>query len=168
MTWQPMRRLPKSAHPLTDGSLVGRYPEGTYPDEVWTNDLYEVSVIREFGPSAPGGWVTDYLTIKRMPDKSAIHDWRHFQMIKNDICGFEREGFELYPAESRLVDEANQYHLFVAPAGMTLPVGMFGPRNVNDDLPDARPAPGQGRQREFEPGTRVPKSKRREARKRGS
>ena len=30
---------------------------------------------------------------------------------------------ELYPAESRLMDEANQYHMFVFPPGDPLPIG---------------------------------------------
>jgi hypothetical protein len=35
------------------------------------------------------------------------------QKIKNLIVGPENEGVELFPAESRLVDTANQYHLWV-------------------------------------------------------
>jgi len=50
-------------------------------------------------------------------------DWRHFQQIKNEICGPEREGFEVYPAESRLVDTSNKWHLWVLLLGTTLPVG---------------------------------------------
>jgi len=30
------------------------------------------------------------------------------------IVGEEHEAFEVYPAESRLVDTANQYHLWVS------------------------------------------------------
>lgn len=68
----------------------------------------------------------------RHNDRKAIRDWRHFQRIKNELCGPEREGIELYPAESRLVDEANQYHLWVLPEGMRVPVG-FGERMVGVD-----------------------------------
>ena len=40
------------------------------------------------------------------------------------IVGEEHEGFEVYPAESRLVDTANQYHLWVfVDATVRLPVG---------------------------------------------
>mgnify|MGYP001579045100 FL=1 len=59
----------------------------------------------------------------RNKNRTAIRDWRHFQRIKNEICGAEREAIELYPAESRLIDEANQYHLWVFPEGFALPVG---------------------------------------------
>lgn len=53
-----------------------------------------------------------WLSIKRI-DKGPLHDWRHLQEIKNMIVGPEHEGVELYPAESRLTDTANQYHLWV-------------------------------------------------------
>lgn len=45
-------------------------------------------------------------------DRAPIRDWRVGQRIKNELCGAEWEAVELYPAESRLVDEANEYHLF--------------------------------------------------------
>lgn len=52
------------------------------------------------------------LTIQNM-DKSAKHDWRDFQEIKNAIVGPEYEAAELYPAESRKHDIGNAFHLFV-------------------------------------------------------
>lgn len=52
-----------------------------------------------------------HLSIKRI-DKQPIHDWRVLQQIKNALMGEEFEAMELYPAESRLVDSANQYHLW--------------------------------------------------------
>lgn len=65
-----------------------------------------------------------HLSIKRN-DKEAIHDWRHFQRIKNMIVDPEAEAVELYPAESRLVDNANQYHLFCTRPGEQIPLGFF-------------------------------------------
>jgi len=95
----------------------------TTPDVLFINDLYVVSVFKNephgFGPDVPV-W---HLSIRRQ-DREAIHDWRHFQEIKNQICGNEREGLELYPAESRLLDAANQYHLYVIMQdGAQVPVG---------------------------------------------
>lgn len=52
-----------------------------------------------------------HLSIKRV-DREAIHDWRVLQAIKNALVGEECEAIELYPAESRLIDTANQYHLW--------------------------------------------------------
>ncbi len=73
-------------------------------EEVWMNDLYQVSVMR-------GENKTVHLSIKRI-DKEPIHDWRDLQEIKNQLMGKECEALELYPAESRRVDTANQYHLW--------------------------------------------------------
>jgi hypothetical protein len=70
-----------------------------------------------------------WLSIKRR-DKAPVHDWRDLQVIKNLIVGPEHEGFEIYPAESRLVDTANQYHVFVfLDPKVRLPVG-FRTREV--------------------------------------
>jgi len=72
-----------------------------------------------------------YLSIKRN-DKEPIHDWRELQEIKNQICGEESEAIEIYPAESRLMDTANHYHLWVFPKGIRVPVG-FNVRSVIDE-----------------------------------
>lgn len=76
-------------------------------DEIWVNDLYQVNVDR-----SDKHWV--HLSIKRL-DKEQIDysKWQHFQWIKNQLVGEEYEGLELYPAESRLVNTANQYHVWV-------------------------------------------------------
>lgn len=74
------------------------------------NSRYAVLVRRvEFGGEWPAML---HLSIRRH-DRQAIHDWRDLQRIKNEIVGPEHEGVELYPAEGRLMDAANQYHLFV-------------------------------------------------------
>lgn len=56
-------------------------------------------------------------------DRAPVHSWPDFQLIKNQLCGEEREAMELYPAQSRVVDSENQYHLWVMPAGKTIPIG---------------------------------------------
>ena len=79
--------------------------------EAWRNDQYLVITDKE----APNGFpdtIVWHLSIKRH-DKQPVHDWRDMQAIKNLLCGAEAEAIELYPAESRLIDQANQYHLFV-------------------------------------------------------
>ena len=91
------------------------------------NNIYQVSCIpieRE-----EGVWV--WLSIKRR-DKKAVHDWRHLQRIKSELMGDEREAVEIYPPESDLVDEANQYHLWVLPEGLRNPVGFREGRRVSD------------------------------------
>lgn len=91
---------------------------------MWVNNRYVV--IRK---EMDNGYT--WLSIRHV-DRKPIRDWRHFQRIKNELCGKEREGFELYPADSRLVDEANQYHLWVLPEGEQIPIG-WNVRYVGDD-----------------------------------
>lgn len=83
----------------------------TRNSEVWLNDKYQVT-LRRFPSTKEGGPEMVHLSIKRI-DKEVCKDWRDFQAIKNQLVGAECEGMELYPAESRVVDTANQYHLWV-------------------------------------------------------
>lgn len=53
-----------------------------------------------------------HLSIRRL-DRKPIRDWRDLQQIKNLLVGAQHEGIEVFPAEERLVDTSNQYHLFV-------------------------------------------------------
>jgi hypothetical protein len=85
--------------------------------EVWVNNTYTVFVNRHLpceqikdGKGNP--LLYTWLSIKRN-DRMAKPDWRDFQWIKNQLVGEECEGVELYPAESRLADGANQYHIYV-------------------------------------------------------
>ncbi len=55
-----------------------------------------------------------HLVIRRR-DGAPCGSWRHFQQIKNELVGTECEAVELFPAESRLVDAGNDYHLWVYP-----------------------------------------------------
>lgn len=63
-----------------------------------------------------------WLSIRRN-DRKATQDWRHLQAIKNELTSPEREAVQLYPAESRLLDESNQIHLWVYPEDQALPFG---------------------------------------------
>jgi hypothetical protein len=120
---------------------VGEYPATQKPDfmsqEQWeealrwrrettcfVNEIYQVN-IQDVKDDSGGVW--KWLSIKRR-DKKPIHDWRAMQRIKNELVGEEYEAIEIYPRESELVDEANQYHLWVMPKGQISPVGMRGGR----------------------------------------
>ena len=63
-------------------------------------------------------------------DRTAEHDWRDYQRIKNEIIGEEEEAVELYPAESRLADTSNEFHLWCF-VGVRLSIG-FAERLVSD------------------------------------
>jgi hypothetical protein len=71
---------------------------------IFRNDVYTVKV----HPQPP----FIHLAIHRNDGKAGSH-WRDFQEIKNQIVGCEHEALEIYPAESRKVDTAHEYHLWV-------------------------------------------------------
>jgi len=93
--------------------------------EVWINETYQVEVRRN-----PTGWTQ--LNIRRRDGNVIFRDWREFQDIKNQLVGPEVEAIELYPAESRLVDTSNKYHLWCLPPGQRIPVG-WEHKDVKDD-----------------------------------
>lgn len=101
-----------------------------HSQEIWLNDCYQVNLRRFDTPAGPMA----HLSIKRL-DKEPIHDWRDLQQIKNELIGPECEAVELYPAESRLVDSANQFHLWVLlDSSIRFPFG-FSERMTSEDLP---------------------------------
>jgi hypothetical protein len=95
------------------------------PAHIYRNNLYEVAVWEEARTTEAWPGML-WLSIKRM-DQEPIMDWRHVQRIKNEIVGRENEAIQLFPAESRLVDASNQYHLFVLKSNkLRIPVGFEG------------------------------------------
>jgi hypothetical protein len=117
VTWQPLvQSVPhRNGVPIDIG------------DEVqWMNDLYVVHARTTYDEA--GEPVTIHLSIRNQ-DRSTRHDWRDFQRIKNQLAGPEWEAVEIYPAESRLIDMANQYHLFCLPA---IPLGWMGQRLIGN------------------------------------
>jgi hypothetical protein len=92
---------------MTQGEAVAFLKTEFSDAEFWVNPLYQVQVKR----SPELVWIN----IRRRDGKAIVRDWRHFQRIKNEVVGPECEAVELYPAESRLVDESNKYHLFCIP-----------------------------------------------------
>jgi len=102
--------------------------------EIWVNDIYQVNILRgedcdQYVHNESLKGKCDYISIKTH-NKEAIRDWRHFQQIKNELCGEDREAIEIFPNEDRLVDTANQYHLWVLPKGEYMCFG-FRERKVD-------------------------------------
>lgn len=110
------------AHTGAPEEAVREQFERVQRDEIWVNSRYQVNIDRNVDPG--DGWPKMiHLSIKRL-DKEPIHDWRDLQRIKNELVGAEHEAVELYPAESRVVDSANQYHLWaIAEKGVKFPFG---------------------------------------------
>jgi hypothetical protein len=101
--WTPWTELPVPA----DVYVGDQEP----PAKSYANSRYHVALWHDGDRDHPmGEWV--HLSIKDH-GRSARHDWRDFQRIKNELVGPEYEAIEIYPAESRLVDTCNQYHLYV-------------------------------------------------------
>ncbi len=97
--------------------------QNTTAFEIYHNDTYRVE-LRRRPPFV-------HLAIHRL-DAQACSNWRHFQQIKNELVGPENEAIEIFPAESRLVDNSNQYHLWVfADPSFRIPAG-FNQRFVTE------------------------------------
>ena len=88
---------------------------------VWVSPLYVVLV---YTRETAWGEVT-HLAIRRCDEKPEI-PWRDMQRIKSELVGPERLGFEVFPPESAVMDQANMYHLWVLPEGFVVPFGLAG------------------------------------------
>lgn len=89
--------------PMTDAEWA-KQADTLNAAKYFRNDTYQVAINQN------GAFL--HLSIKRI-DRMPIKEWRDLQTIKNELVGPEWEAVELYPAESRLVDSANQYHLWI-------------------------------------------------------
>lgn len=129
-------------------------PDGT-PDpdvvsgkeEFYANGHYLVFLRRMKSdvPDQPDG---AHLSLRTV-ENDTRHDWRDFQRIKNELVGPHWEAVELYPDVDRLVDTANQYHLWCFP--FRLPFG-FNSKLV---MPHGVVERTGGKQRPFTEGDRL-------------
>ncbi len=88
-----------------------RMAETALKERVFVNGTYVVEVSPPH-PTRLVGWPPMvHLSIMRV-DKEPIVSWQDKQTIKNLFVGPEYEAMEIFPAESRLVDCANQYHVW--------------------------------------------------------
>ena len=146
--WTPLVEQPHSEfkphHPEIIGTVMQMYGisearavewlmEDHLRSRYYVNNLYQVQV----QPSGHAGQMM-HINIRRR-DGGMFKDWRHFQQIKNEIAGPEREAVEIYPAESRKVDTSNKWHLWVLPEGTKLELG-WPQRDVQYD--ENRTVPG--------------------------
>lgn len=143
--WQPMMKAypappnPAAVAAARDNPVMAG--ELAKPREMASNHLYTATVYRnEDG-------VINCLSVKRN-NKRAVSDWRHLQQIKNELAGRDVEAIQLFPAQDRVVDTANQVWLFCFPPGVRLPVGF--PEGAIGG-PDEAVTVGAS-QRAFEPG----------------
>lgn len=85
--------------------------ERIHRSEFWQSEFYDVYIDKKADHRLEGAviWCLSIST----RNQEAVHDWRDLQAIKNVLIGKDFEAIELYPSENRLVDTANQYHLYV-------------------------------------------------------
>ena len=122
----PMTR--KSAKKLINERNSGLF----YANDVYSVQLYRGKVADQYlHPEVADDWAgkVEYISIRRN-DREPCDSWRDFQEIKNQLCGPDREAVQIYPAEWRLVDTANQYHLWVLPLESPFPMGFWTGRAV--------------------------------------
>lgn len=103
---EPIVRATMAEYGITREEAIAKLNAYDEQTEIWINDLYQVQV----RPVDNHGLL--HLNIRRRDGAHDIRDWRHFQRIKNEILGPEAEAVELYPAESRLNDTSNKFHLW--------------------------------------------------------
>ena len=145
--WQPLVKDPdwyrgqrladtiemvRAQHPdVTDAQVAT-----LMPDETWGNERYTANV--HYLDGKRDGFV-----------EIAVHNhnrtppvpWRHLQQIKNEVVGPDREAVQLFPAEDRLLDTANEYWIYVYPTGQApmrkrgVKVGMDRGRTVHYEMP---------------------------------
>ena len=81
----------------------------------WANDLYAIlcrPVHTEIG---------DVIHCSIRTASNLEPPWRDKQRIKNELFGEDRVAVEVMPAASKLVDEADMYHMWVLPEGYQMP-----------------------------------------------
>lgn len=144
--------------PLIAGTPFSRAPDPDMKDrlekrvmdetQVFRNNLYTVHRRERqmFNQDGSKAGILIHLSIHDHA-RSTRRDWRHFQRIKNELIGTEEEAVEIYPAESRLVDISNEWHLWCW-KGFRFPFG-FDERWVSEGGYDVG-----GRQRKWDESDR--------------
>ena len=153
--WTPFEKAYLPALPEAMQAQTRMQASLDVPWGCWRNNRYQVTLYRMHpgtdkfrmalvlrGPEDIGVTVTKdgelvpvpcaQLSIKRI-DRRVVTQWRDLQRIKDEIAGTDCEAVQLFPSSSRLVDQANQYHLWVMPPKLAFPVGMFGGKLLDTD-----------------------------------
>lgn len=109
----------------TDEQLAkyGRGPGSgsNFRPDSYLNNRYSVQISDE----ATDWGLVVHLWVQRH-DREMPRSWSDLQRIKNELVGPERVAIEVFPAVSKLVDDANIAHLWVLPAEFQLPFSLKG------------------------------------------
>lgn len=135
--WQPLQEVSRDAlHLVGDFQAMARRlgiseeeararAAASYASVRWfVSQVYEVTMKQ----AEIDGWV--HLEIRRR-DGGVVGSWSDKQRIKNELIGTECEGLELFPAESRMLNIAAVYHLWVnADPSFRLTLGFHAGRQL--------------------------------------
>lgn len=101
--------LPKLGPWEDRSNIIDLGPEGLL--QAWVSRLYAV---QRYSVTGRPGW--DHLHVQRH-DGWPVRSWTHMQAIKAELLhhGDRRLAVEVYPANHRIVDLADAYHLWVLP-----------------------------------------------------
>lgn len=117
LDWRTYTAPPFELNETTARALATRIGQ----EDVFVSSSFQVNV-RAWKPSSALPLMF-HASIKRR-DRDVMLDRSAFQSIKNALFGERFEAMELYPSSDRVLDQANQYHLWVAPEpGPWLDVG---------------------------------------------
>lgn len=120
--------------PRTSKTLIGwgQWKEGPLPRDArpelrslrdvvrtWIGGKYSVQVKLV---ACDWGLVEHFMV--RRHDGAPVSSWADKQRIKDELAGPERVAVEVFPPRSRLVDDANMYHLWILPEGFVMPFGL--------------------------------------------
>ncbi|MAH48264.1 hypothetical protein CMI37_20740 [Candidatus Pacearchaeota archaeon] len=98
-------------------AMNGSYNGALFPDRIWKNNIFIVQVFEK-----QSEWGLVQHAMIRRNDEAPVHNWSVIQRIKNEIFGEERTALEVYPKQSRLIDDANLYWIWVLPMGYDCPI----------------------------------------------
>ena len=162
--WEPLVKTstPKRAiawkHLVEEFGVAKQYAKNLlrYMDSMtyWQNSTYFVSTKKRNGHGSydfaketyNGVWTGESMWISfHRHDREPVIDWRDMQNSKNDVAGPEWEAIQIFPSESRLMDTANEYHMFAFNG--ELPIGFFIGRAIQE--PETVKSMG-GKQRKYE------------------
>lgn len=91
---------------------------------IMQNNLYTVQIFSHSAKIYEDAFANIGHLLVRRNDEGPIRSWSDMQRIKDELAGPERVAVEVYPERSNLVDQANNYHLWIFPEGYKLPFGL--------------------------------------------
>jgi hypothetical protein len=102
------------------------FPKGSVGCSGWLFDIDRAAANQRFAVLIRrlGDTDDDTLHLAIRTPSHAEPRWAELQRIKDELCGPERCAVQVCPARSRLIDDADMYHLWVMPSGFEPAFGL--------------------------------------------